>query len=384
MWFVGCVGGILKSKNLRILGTRGVPAAHGGFETFAEHLALFLVKHGWRVVVYCQEDGAGSVFEDVWQGVERVHIPIEQSGPNGTIVFDWKATAHAAKFDDLCLTLGYNTAIFCGMLRVKGIPNLINMDGIEWSRAKWGPVAKTWFWLNDWAGCWLGNHLVADHPKIKVHLSSRVREDKITMIPYGADAVADAPVDAVHALGLEPGRFLSVIARAEPENSLLEIVSGFSLKPRGYQLAVLGKYEPEKNAYHRAVMEAAGPEVIFLGAIYDKAVVQALRFHSAAYIHGHQVGGTNPSLIEAMGAGNPVIAHDNQFNRWVAGDSARYFSSADDCSDRLDEVLSRPEVLGEMKVGILRRHQEAFTWENVLAEYEVLLSKWLPDHSNCR
>lgn len=368
----------MKFKTLRILGTRGVPAAHGGFETFAEHLALYLIAHGWRVVVYCQEDGAGSVFEDDWQGVARVHIPVEQTGPKGTIVFDWKATAHAAQFGDLCLTLGYNTALFCSLLRIKGIPNLINMDGIEWSRAKWGTIAKTWFWLNDWAGCWLGNHLVADHPKIKVHLSSRVREDKITMIPYGADAVTDAPADAVRALGLEPGRYLTVIARAEPENSLMEIVSGFSRRQRGYQLAVLGKYEPEKNAYHRAVIEAAGPEVLFFGAIYDKAVVRALRFHSVAYIHGHQVGGTNPSLIEAMGAGNPVIAHDNQFNRWVAGDSAKFFVNADECADRLDEVLSQPEVLAEMKAGILQRYQEAFTWEKVLADYETLLVKWLP------
>lgn len=367
------------TKILRILGTRGIPAAHGGFETFAEHLALYLVAHDWRVVVYCQEDGISPVFEDTWQGVERIHIPVKQEGPKGTIVFDWKATTHAAQFGDLCLTLGYNTAVFCTLLRIKGVPNLINMDGIEWSRAKWGVVAKIWFWLNDWAGCWLGNHLVADHPKIKVHLSSRVREDKITMIPYGADAVTSAPVESVRALGLEPGRFLSVIARAEPENSLLEIVSGFSRKPRGYQLAVLGNYEPDRNTYHRAVMDAAGPEVLFLGAIYDKDVVQALRFHSVAYIYGHQVGGTNPSLVEAMASGNPVIAHNNPFNRWVAGESARYFNGADECSDRLDEVLKNPGVISEMQSGILRRHQELFTWEKVLAKYEELLSKWLPN-----
>ena len=365
-------------KTLRILGTRGIPAAHGGFETFAEHLALYLIEHGWRVVVYCQEDGVGPIFEDVWQGVERVHIPVVQTGPKGTIVFDWKATKHAGQHGDLCLTLGYNTAVFCTLLRLKGTPNLINMDGIEWSRAKWGTVAKTWFWLNDWAGCWLGNHLVADHPNIKKHLASRVRDDKITMIPYGADTVTSAPAAAVRALGLEPGRFLTLIARAEPENSVLEIVSGFSLKPRGYQLAVLGNYEPDKIAYHQKVMAAAGSEVIFLGAIYDKDIVQALRFYSVAYIHGHQVGGTNPSLVEAMAAGNPVIAHNNPFNRWVAGDSARYFNGAEECSNRLDGILDNPEVISEIKSGILSRQQELFTWEKVLADYETLLIKWLP------
>ena len=133
-----------------------MPAAHGGFETFAEHLALHLVQRGWRVTVYCQEEGSGPAVQDEWQGVQRVRIPVAQAGPRGTIVFDWKATLHAAAAGELCLTLGYNTALFCAVLRLRGVPNVINMDGIEWSRAKWGPVAKAWLWLNDWAGCLLG------------------------------------------------------------------------------------------------------------------------------------------------------------------------------------------------------------------------------------
>ena len=362
-------------KTLRILGTRGVPAAHGGFETFAEYLSLYLVAQGWRVVVYCQDDGVGPVFEDTWQGVERVHIQVAQEGPKGTIVFDWQATAHAAKHKDLCLTLGYNTAVFCALLRLKGIPNLINMDGIEWSRMKWGPVAKLWFWLNDWAGCWLGNHLVADHPQIKVHLTSRVRADKITTIAYGADAVTTAPTAPVTALGLESGKFLTVIARAEPENSLLEIVQGFSAKPRGMQLVVLGNYA-DNNAYHRAVKAAASSEVRFVGAIYDKIVVQALRFHSAAYVHGHQVGGTNPSLVEALGAGNAVMAHDNKFNRWVAGNGAMYFSGADGFAACLDELQAKPDALATLRQASAVRYHDAFTWQHILKQYEALLLRF--------
>lgn len=365
------------SRTLRILGTRGVPAAHGGFETFAEHLSLYLVDKGWRVVVYCQGDGTGPVFVDTWQGVERVNISVVQEGPKGTIVFDWQATVHAAKHKDLCLTLGYNTAVFCALLRLKGIANLINMDGIEWSRMKWGPVAKLWFWLNDWFGCWLGDHLVADHPQIKLHLQSRVAGDKITTIPYGADAVTSAPVEPVLALGLVPGRFLTVIARAEPENSLLEIVQGFSARTRGMQLVVLGNYQ-DSNAYHRAVKAAASAEVRFVGAIYDKTVVQALRFHSAAYVHGHQVGGTNPSLVEALGAGNAVIAHDNRFNRWVVGEGAMYFNGADGFARCMDELLASPAALDTLRQHGQRRFKEAFTWPDVLAQYEALLIRYLP------
>ncbi len=364
-------------KILRILGTRGVPAAHGGFETFAEYLALYLVSRGWRVVVYCQEDGTGPEFEETWHGVERVRIPVEGDGPKATVVFDWKATIHAARHKDLCLTLGYNTAVFCAVLRLKDVPNLINMDGIEWARAKWGGVAKAWFWLNDWAGCWLGNHLVADHPQIKVHLSSRVKADKITMIPYGAEPIVDVALAPLTALGLEPGRFLTLIARAEPENSIIEAVAGFSARPRGVTLAVLGKYD-EANAYHRAVKAAASGEVKFLGAIYDKTVLHALRGYSLAYIHGHQVGGTNPSLVEALGAGNAVIAHDNRFNRWVAGDGARFFVGAEGMDVALCEVLGDSVALEAMRAASRERFEAVFRWESVLGQYEDLLIRFLP------
>lgn len=357
---------------LRILGIRGVPAAHGGFETFAEFLALHLVARGWKPVVYCQEDGEGEIWRDEWEGVERIHIPVSQSGPLGTIVFDWKSTLHAAKAGEPCLVLGYNTAVFMALLRLRGVSTVINMDGIEWARAKWGGVAKLWFWLNDWAGCWLGGHLVADHPQIKRHLATRTKESRITMIPYGAEPVVSADPTPLARWSLQPGRFLTVIARAEPENSLLEIVQGFSAQPRGVKLVVLGNYD-KAHAYQRAVLEAASAEVIFPGAIYDKAIVQSLRYHSLAYVHGHQVGGTNPSLVEALGARNAIIAHDNRFNRWVAGEGAVYFSDAATFSQVLQALLADPSGLTLMRAASQARFEAEFTWPKVLDQYETLL-----------
>lgn len=368
-------------NSLVILGIRGVPAAHGGFETFAEALALHLVARDWSVTVYCQHEGDGPLWEDDWRGVHRINIPVAGNSAKSTIVFDWLSTKHAARGNDLCLTLGYNTALFCALLRLRGVPNLINMDGIEWSRAKWGGIAKTWFWLNERAGCWLGNHLIADHPEIKAHLSTRVAPKKITTIPYGAVPVTAANVTLVRALGLEPGTYLTLIARAEPENSILEAVQGFSEKPRGYKLVVLGNYDTANNPFHRAVKAAASAEVIFVGAIYDKATVQALRFFSAAYVHGHQVGGTNPSLVEALGAGNAVIAHDNRFNRWVAGDSAIYFSDASGFSRAIDQLLGSETQRAMLQQNALARFQQEFTWPHVLAQYETLLENYLPKAS---
>ena len=365
-------------KALRILGTRGVPAAHGGFETFAEQLALHLVRRGWRVTVYCQEDGQGPVVQDEWQGVQRVRLPVSQPGPRGTIVFDWKATLHAAAAGELCLTLGYNTAVFCTWLRLCGVPNIINMDGIEWQRDKWGVAAKSWFWLNEWAACRLGNHLVADHPEIARRLARNVSGSKISTIAYGADALSGLSDAPVRRLGLEPGRYMTLIARPEPENSVLEVVQAFSRRHRGHTLAVLGPYL-EANAYHRAVRAAASDEVRFLGAIYDKPVLNALRLHCSAYVHGHRVGGTNPSLVEALGAGNAVLAHDNRFNRWVAGDAARYFDGRDGCAAALDALLMDDAALQSLRAAAQQRFEKAFTWPAVLLQYETLLSRWLPE-----
>ena len=190
------------------------------------------------------------------------------------------------------------------------LDTVINMDGVEWRRQKWGGVAKAWFWINDWAGCWLGNHLVADHPEIKKHLATRVSASKITMIPYGSDRVDAADHSLIAPYGLTPDSYAILIARAEPENSILEVVRAWSRQPRGCKLVVLGRYFPD-HVYQRAVQAAASEEVTFPGAIYEKPVVQALRFHARFYVHGHQVGGTNPSLVEALGAGNAVLAHDN-------------------------------------------------------------------------
>lgn len=365
-------------RSLFILGIRGVPAQHGGFETFAEKLSLYLVEKGWRVTVYCQEDGEGSIHESEWKGVSRIHIPVLRSGAAGTVIFDWKATRHALGQKGLFLTLGYNTACFNLMQRLKGQTNVINMDGIEWHRDKWGGIAKAWFWMNERAGCWIGNHLIADHPKIKEHLATRVNERKLTMIPYGADEVVDADASLLLSYGVEPERFSVIIARPEPENSFLEMVRAFSQVRRDHKLVVLGNFQPQNNPYHRQVLAAASDEVIFPGAIYDAPVVQALRCYSRFYMHGHRVGGTNPSLVEAMGAGCAVIAHDNPFNHWVVGEGAAYFTDEESCSALFDSLLEDEQARVRMKTASRQRFQQQFTWPKVLAEYEALLTHWLP------
>ena len=238
----------MREKAVIILGTRGIPARHGGFETFAEHLALYLVERGWAVTVYCQANDGDGVTQSEWRGIRLVHIPVAQQGALGTIVFDWKSVRHAARAEGLILTLGYNTAVFSLMHRLHGQKNIMNMDGIEWRRDKWSLPEKAWLFANEWLGARLAIHLIADHPEIQRHLERHTRTSKISMIPYGADRVKGADPEMLAAFGLEPDGYYIVIARPEPENSLFEIVAAYSAKRRNKKLVVLGAF-PRSSCY---------------------------------------------------------------------------------------------------------------------------------------
>ncbi|WP_430009719.1 DUF1972 domain-containing protein [Methylophaga lonarensis] len=361
-------------KSVAVLGIRGLPAAHGGFETFAEHLVPKLVEDGWDVTVYCQETGTGPVSSSQYKGATLVHIPVKKDTPLGTIIFDLKSTLHACKHHNLLLTLGYNTGFLAAYCRFKGVYNVINMDGIEWRRSKWSLPVRWWFYINERIACIMGNHLIADHPKIQAHLETRVTSEKITMIPYGANSVREAKVHHIERLGLEAGNYFVVIARIEPENSILTIVEAFSAKNRGYQLVVLGNLFPDSSAYHAKVKQAASDEVIFPGAIYDAEVVSALRFFSRCYIHGHTVGGTNPSLVEALGAGCAVLAHNNQYNRWVTNEQMMYFDNVSDCAVQMERLIENDALTLDLKNTAMEVHQRYFNWAPVLQAYEQLLN----------
>ncbi len=358
---------------LHILGTRGIPAQHGGFETFAEQFALYMVNRGHEVTVYCQAEQHAAAFEDTWEGVHRVGLP-ESDGPKGTIRFDFRSALAASRHRDATiLTLGYNTAVF-SLLHRRHTRHFMNMDGIEWKRQKWSLPQRLWLRANEWAGAHWANQLIADHPAIKAHLSELVDPAKITVIPYGADAITGADASLLQPLGIQPDMYYIVIARPEPENSILEMVQAYKASPRKFPLVMLGNYKPKENDYHAKVLAAAdGASILFPGAIYQTEVVTALRFYATAYLHGHQVGGTNPSLVEALAAGNAVIAHKNIFNGWVAGPSARFFSNASELDQIFSELDADTARIAAMKRGSRARHALCFRSELILGAYEQLL-----------
>jgi len=363
-------------KQLYILGTRGVPAAHGGFETFAEHLALFLVARGWDVSVYCQEDNASfqDIREESWRGVRRIIVPVGGSGPLATLLFDWRCVRHAARRPGDLLVLGYNSALFNLIFLFFGKFFFINMDGIEWQRPKWSLPIKAWFWLNEQIAGRSSPHLIADHPAIERYLRARYPKARITMIAYGGRHVTEACAASLDRFGLTPGTYYLSVCRIEPDNSMLELVQAFSAERRKTKLCVVGGFQPDTNAYHRKIRDAASEDVIFPGAIYEQEAITSLRFHLRAYCHGHQHGGTNPSLVEALGAGNAVIAHDNAFNRWTAGADQFYFDSVTGLKAIFDRLDQDDEALANARKASEARFKEDFDWDNILSQYETLLS----------
>lgn len=363
------------ANHLNILGTRGVPAAHGGFETFAERLALHLVQQGYSVTVYCQSQGPVDLSgrEDYWRGIHRVHFGTRRNGAAGTMEFDLSCARHVLGQPGVDLVLGYNTAVFNLIQKASGRQVFMNMDGIEWKRKKWSTPAKLWLLINEIIGANLANTPIADHPEIGRHVARRTFR-KPVVIPYGADVVTRADTACLKAMGLTSGNYFISIARIEPENSVAEIVQAFldAKTDRDVDLVVLGNLDPD-NSYHRKIRKLGGGRVIFPGGIYDDTTVKALRFHARAYFHGHQVGGTNPSLVEALGAGNAVIAHDNIFNRWTAGEGQCFFSTVDECRVLVEKLANDDIALFAAKLAARQRHARDFMWHDVLKQYQNLL-----------
>lgn len=358
-------------KKVQILGIRGLPPSHGGFESFVAKLAPYLVHNNFEVTVFCQTKFLGLEKIDEWLGVRLIHVVAPET-PVGSILFDLKSLLISRKMEGSKIVFGYNTALLSRILLRKS-EYLINMDGLEWKRSKWSKLVKMWFWFNELLAIKSPAMLIADHPIIAERLRSR-KAANFTMIPYGADI----PTHRVDPYDIEPFRLEKdsyglIIARPEPENSILEMVRAFSRKNRNIKLVLLGEYNTQ-NKYCRQVMQAASNEVIFLGPIYDSETVLSLRMNAKFFMCGHTAGGTNPTLVESLAIGSVNLCLNSPFLKWVAGEGSMYFENEEDCSHKIDKILhlsiSEVEVL---KSKSLSRFREEFLWEKILPKYLHIL-----------
>jgi len=361
------------AKRLAILGTRGVPARYGGFETFAEELGTRLAERGIEVTVFCERVSEAPE-PSKFRGIDLEYVRTPRLGPLTTIIFDLTILWRARKGFDVVYMLGYGASLFCFIPRLYGTEVWINMDGLEWRRSKWSWPARTYLRVMEMIATWTPSRIIADADAIRSHLESRYgRLLNCSVIPYGAAVVTATPSeDLLAEWGLKAGEYFIVVCRLEPENHVLDILEGYATSSSRYSLVVLGDHKLD-TPYVKRLRSVADPRVRLIGTVYDKARLIALRFHARGYFHGHSVGGTNPSLLEAMASGNAVIAHDNVFNREVAADAALYFSNAEDIPGILEILETDSGRLQRMRAVARHRIESIYNWQAITDRYQQLL-----------
>ena len=357
------------------MGTRGVPASYGGFETAVEEIGKRLAARGYDVTVYCRNPGQ-TLTE--YEGMHLVNLPAVRHRMAETLSHTSLSTARAITKDrpDVALVLNAGNAPLLKPLKAAGIPVAIHLDGLESKREKWrGAGARYYRWAEKVA-VKQGDEVIADAQSIADHvLASYGRE--CVVISYGAEVI-DPGSDRLSELDVVRRDFHAIVARLEPENHVLEAVHGYLLSDETRPLLVVGS-APYSQWYIDKVREVAqeNPRVRFLGGIYDQELLDQVYANCRLYIHGHSVGGTNPSLLRAMGAGAPVAAFDCEFNREVTDGSAFFWSDATSLATILDEV-AEGEVdseLQEFSEAGRDRVANVYKWDAVADDYEALLHR---------
>lgn len=367
------------NPRIAILGTRGIPARYGGFETFAEELSVRLASRGAEVTVYCVAEGNQP---NSFGRVKLEYVPSVNLGPLTTLIFDVRCLWRARRGFDVVYMLGYGAAQFTFLPRLFGCRVWLNPDGIEWKRAKWNWLARAYFRAMEFCSTRLPHRLIADAHAIRTHLEARHRRlVSCTVIPYGAPAIDLPPsTEALAEWRIEPRRYYLIVCRVEPENHIYETISGFVASESPYPLIVVGNVKAETE-YARKVASLESDRVRMIGTVYDKQKLQALRYHCLAYFHGHSVGGTNPSLLEAMGCGNLVVAHDNSFNREVLGAAGWFFNAPEDIPALVQQIETLdPSAEAEARAYVRERVRSEYNWERVAAAYMQLLLADASEH----
>jgi glycosyltransferase involved in cell wall biosynthesis len=359
------------SLRIALIGTRGIPAAYGGFETAVEEVGRRLVERGHRVLVYGRDAGTAG---DVHLGMRRVTLPAVRQKALETLSHTALSTVHAVTKarPDAAFVFNAANSPFLPLLRARRIPVALHMDGLEWRRSKWGPRGKAYYRAAESFGVRQADAIIADAPGIADYYDHQFGVAS-ELIRYGAPLLDDAPVDGIRELDLEPGGYHLVVARFEPENHVREIVEGYAMSQAVKPLVVVGS-APYAADYTAAIdrIAAADPRIRLLGAVYDQNLLDALYHHAATYLHGHSVGGTNPSLLRAMGAGTAVIAFDVVFNREVLDGQGWYFRTPADVATAVDAAESDAGAVAAASAAVRHRAADAFSWDDVAATYEDL------------
>jgi glycosyltransferase involved in cell wall biosynthesis len=348
------------------MGTRGIPALHGGFETAVEHIGPGLAERGFDVTVYCRNPG-----QDLrsYRGTRLVNLPALRLKSAETLSHTALSTAHAlAQPYDLAIVFNSGNAPFVSPLKLRGMPVAVHVDGLEAQRAKWAGLGARYYRWAERSSVQHADAVIADARAIADHVRTRYGRESV-YLPYGAP-LTDPPATRVGELGLRPDGYHLVVARFEPENHVLEIVRGYRRSRAALPLVVVGSAS-YSHEYAAAVEQAAAGDerVRLIGPVWDQQLLDQLYVGCRSLLHGHSVGGTNPSLLRAMGASARVTAYDCVFNREVTSGQALWFVDELGVAAAVEADEAAPDDRG---VALRERAATAYRWDDVIDGYARL------------
>ena len=357
---------------IAILGTRGIPNNYGGFEQIAGYLSKGLVEKGHSVTVY--NSHRHPYKKDSWNGVQiiRCFDPEFLIGTAGQFIYDLNCILNARKKKfDIILVLGYTSSSVWKNFYPENAVIITNMDGLEWKRSKYSKPVRKFLLYAEKLAVRSGDFLIADSLSIKKYLDEKYNIN-CKYIPYGAEVI-DVDDNVFSSYKIEKQKYFLLIARMEPENNIETILDGFHKAKCDKSFIVIGN---TKNRFGRYLTKKYKDDVRirFFGSIFNPETVRAFITYSYIYFHGHSVGGTNPSLLEAMAGKALIAAHDNPFNRSVLNDGAIFFNNASEVYNIIKSTLR-----GEQEEEMIRNNYEKiateFNWPMVIAGYEQYFYK---------
>lgn len=363
-----------------IIGTRGIPNRYGGFEQFAEHLAVGLAAKGFDVSVYNSHNHPFSGNE--YKGVKIIHQfdPEYKYGSFGQFLYDRNCITDCRKMNfDIILQLGYTSSSIWRRLLPKQSIIVTNMDGLEWKRAKYSyPVKRFLRHAEKWA-VHSSDILISDSVGIQTYLKNKYDKDPV-YIPYGAIIPESYSENSLAEFSIEKKKYFLLIARMEPENNIENILSGHVNSGSALPFVVVGKTDNKYGKYLLRKYES-NTNVKFYGGIYDQKKLNDLRHFSGLYFHGHSVGGTNPSLLEAMAAGCDICAHDNLFNSGILGDDAQYFSSSTDVTKMINELDEGNNEFDKVQNNLVKI-KTIYSWDRIVSQYAEVFYNLMKKNKN--
>jgi glycosyltransferase involved in cell wall biosynthesis len=359
---------------IAILGTRGIPASYGGFETFAEHLARRLVLRGHDVTVYCRAHYV-SPRQLEYHGVKLKVLPTIRHKYFDTVVHTFLSAIHAVsgRFD-AALICNCANAPFSPILRLTGTPVAINVDGLEHKRKKWGSLARRYYRFAEYLSTLVPNEIVTDAQVIQDYYLARHNAPS-TMIAYGSEVERRPDREAVRKWRVEPNRYVLYVSRLEPENNAHLVIEAFKKVRTAYRLLIVGDAPYAEQYISSLKAQARGDKrIVFTGFVFGQDY-RALQQNAYCYVHATEVGGTHPALLEAMGYGNCVLTLATPENMEVVGEAGVPYIDEFDLTEKLQRVLRDGSLVQAYRNRAQQRVQTHYEWDGVVDQYEQLFRR---------